>query len=1731
MSDNRFGVRFDPFAPLPEPEPEGGRFSEATIFDAIQQGMAQGGMGFAVTDPAQAKADAEYFWQWMTQMPVRDAMAAGSQAFIDAPGSTFGAALAGLGTAEAYFRENLPDYLRYRGPGGQPIPTEDRPTQPGFADIFAQGREPLPMGVTPEEFRSDLLGLLETRNGPRPFGDSGGRGGVTPESFAAKYGMDPNLDVLNMAEQADLRYGDPAVPGLIADIAATAVDVFDAVLRGVGLATGAVNAARRLASLPDEEVLALTRELRRIGSAPDVTDARHVPGQPIPPQGVFDPARGVLDAPELLHPTNSGFLADYVIGNAMMPIGHPDFFGGMDADGIRTFVHGLAGKGYREVFDALAAQGVGPMQINRLLLASGLEAPHAIAITGTGIYTPRPAAVADVVQLPDGTQARELRLLWHAAPPGTPGFQRWDFNRAGMGAGGTSVHGSGTIWMAEDPIMAVSAGQQAGNTDWASLVATKHGVENPANTEALVEAGLRGVRVEPSPARSSGPVLRPAYSTAERLLDLEQPFPDDLVRAAAETLYYRDPIQVEAWYKAHVPGANRMPTMDEAAALVHELLEEAARRQTNASGWHKNDSRYMWLRDELFTGDADQLNDFLRSFGFDGFTATSTELSYYASSASMQPSSMRIYAFFEPDDILNFDDAAEALRRGYANGTVQPGSETAAKWESVIQRMEAGGVGPSVEHTPLIPASQVHGFANRGQGRAVVSDAYTRSRGTADRASATMAKHPETAVQADRLDSLFSDTLLGRTDYGDFRDGLVAIADDIDAFISSQIRSAQPQITMSEITDLEDFAKFLRDPVEVRRMVTTWATGQPWTLAIPTNSNNIIELVSIPDAVIKMEIPQNIGYLPFSDVMKPESYLNWHPYDQWGALVDMPGAPGYKPVMDALEAAGEDFGRGAIDFNEFANRVSSLAADIDWRIAQRDLSHAKIAAVASGADPALINQLDSANSYLWRLQEIASDPAWLRRELAKGLEDFSLATGSSFRNEAATSFPAGTPLVSLNPQLVSPSTVGLAAKANALDSVSIQYQGSGMASYADIPPTYEMLDMQAMLPTFADGSTIVDLTGAPTYRAAYERLEDASIRLFVMGGSVQEFIDDIDNAADLFNAAYFEIMKAPGKLDAGLANGVSKLQRKLKDYATTNEGIREILEAIDEVLAGLPDYAVKVPTAPPGSATTQAPGVAHNLAAQGTNPSLYVPPGATVVSGQPATPNTIQGMLAQMSSGPPPSAQALSGATPVAAPSMADAAVDNAFDAIMVTKKGQSPPTMQDVPDPFELLQVDALLPTDGSGDILWSMPGAPLYDDGISEMTAAAENFFLYGGTLEEFFYSVGEAGNTFKSALKQLPPGTSATVRVELGDLVDAIEYYTLMPSGKDELIRLIDDALNAKGFEPMVIPLGPAAQAAPSPGALQGMPQQQLAGGASPSPGTAAPAATSANVPYQGWVEPSIVGPKIGGKAGFAPGQQDGFYRLADGRDAYVKMPPDPEQAYVEWLAARMYERFGSFDGLVPESMLSQAADGSVMHISPIVAGETLKDNMSLLTPASARSFTEGSLADILMANWDVVGTEHSNLLVAPGELAYRIDNGSAFWKRAMGSTKPDSAINTVSEFETFVDPNMSREYYDILRRAYGSNPNDIRKLFYSDLAEQYMLWRQRGLVSDSGGLNFSIKDAMGDVLPPDVIDRAQAMLTTRMEGIHNWMMEAAQGAAPMKAYVRSDLRKLLGFIDPQ
>lgn len=235
MSDNRFGVQFNPFAPLPEPEPEGGRFNEAAIFDAIQQGMTQGGMGFTVADPAQAKANADYFWHWMTQMPIRDAMAAGSQAFIDAPGSTWDATRAGFGTAHAYLQQHLPDYLRFQGPGGTPIPAEERPTQPGFASIFAQGREPLPAGVTPEEFRSDLMGLLENRNGPQAPEGSGGRGGVTPEGFAAKYGMDPSLDILTMAEQADLRYGDPAVPGAIADIAATAVDVFDVATRALGL--------------------------------------------------------------------------------------------------------------------------------------------------------------------------------------------------------------------------------------------------------------------------------------------------------------------------------------------------------------------------------------------------------------------------------------------------------------------------------------------------------------------------------------------------------------------------------------------------------------------------------------------------------------------------------------------------------------------------------------------------------------------------------------------------------------------------------------------------------------------------------------------------------------------------------------------------------------------------------------------------------------------------------------------------------------------------------------------------------------------------------------------------------------------------------------------------------------------------------------------------------------------------------------------------------------------------------------------------------------------------------------------------------------------------------------------------------------------------------------------------------------------------------------------------------
>lgn len=193
--------------------------------------------------------------------------------------------------------------------------------------------------------------------------------------------------------------------------------------------------------------------------------------------------------------------------------------------------------------------------------------------------------------------------------------------------------------------------------------------------------------------------------------------------------------------------------------------------------------------------------------------------------------------------------------------------------------------------------------------------------------------------------------------------------------------------------------------------------------------------------------------------------------------------------------------------------------------------------------------------------------------------------------------------------------------------------------------------------------------------------------------------------------------------------------------------------------------------------------------------------------------------------------------------------------------------------------------------------------------------------------------------------------------------------------------------------------------------------------PPPPTPAPALT-ADV---------ILGTKTGGAKGSNDG---GFYTGKDGVERYVKFYDDPAQAHCEHLANALYN---DLDYGAPESVLFEH-NGKTAYASVLFkGGKTLAD--AGLTGDRAKKVLDGFVGDVLTANWDAVGTGLDNAMVLPDGRVIRIDNGGTFLMRAKEGRKPESLLNSISEWDVFFS--SKNPYYQKVALAAGvSGPEDMR-----------------------------------------------------------------------------------------
>jgi hypothetical protein len=168
------------------------------------------------------------------------------------------------------------------------------------------------------------------------------------------------------------------------------------------------------------------------------------------------------------------------------------------------------------------------------------------------------------------------------------------------------------------------------------------------------------------------------------------------------------------------------------------------------------------------------------------------------------------------------------------------------------------------------------------------------------------------------------------------------------------------------------------------------------------------------------------------------------------------------------------------------------------------------------------------------------------------------------------------------------------------------------------------------------------------------------------------------------------------------------------------------------------------------------------------------------------------------------------------------------------------------------------------------------------------------------------------------------------------------------------------------------------------------------------------------------------KVGEQAGSNPG---GVYEDEGGTRHYVKYPQkSTSQIHIEKLADSIYHVLG-----IPVKESQFVHNGSKEGL----AGKMLVGSKSM-TPAQINAHPDvkkGYVADAYVANWDVFGMTHDNILSHNGK-AYRIDNGGSLFHRAQGDHK-DYPADRVDELKTLIAPGKKGN------KAYGDlSPAEVK-----------------------------------------------------------------------------------------
>ena len=167
-------------------------------------------------------------------------------------------------------------------------------------------------------------------------------------------------------------------------------------------------------------------------------------------------------------------------------------------------------------------------------------------------------------------------------------------------------------------------------------------------------------------------------------------------------------------------------------------------------------------------------------------------------------------------------------------------------------------------------------------------------------------------------------------------------------------------------------------------------------------------------------------------------------------------------------------------------------------------------------------------------------------------------------------------------------------------------------------------------------------------------------------------------------------------------------------------------------------------------------------------------------------------------------------------------------------------------------------------------------------------------------------------------------------------------------------------------------------------------------------------------------------VAGKKGGSA--NDGIYKGEDGVVREIKHHNDASQSYSEAVANGIYRALG-IDA--PESSLVRMNNGDLAHAAETI-GHQGKAGLQF-GKRQANKVLDGFAADVLLANWGVIGRHGENIVKLAGGTIARINQAGALLFKSKGKRKTSESLAWGDEWAGFVDPNKNPAYADMFLNA--------------------------------------------------------------------------------------------------